>query len=292
MYGSITYLPTFLQVANGASPSNSGLLIVPVMLGLLSASATVGQIITRTGRYRVFPIIGMAVASLGLFLLSTLDVGSSRWESGLYMFVLGAGIGMVMQIMVLATQNEAPITDLGVATSTVTFFRTIGGSVGVSIFGALFASRLTQLLGGAVPEGMTPETISRLPLEQQAQTASAFADAITTVFLWAVPLVLAGWTLTWLIKERTLRTSSGDFAREAQIAGNGHGGTVDPAPAPRDSQPAGTAETDQDGTGRAGTDHSGAMIGVPEPNGNGHATRTRSGDGEGEREREHARRPA
>ena len=97
MYGAITYLPTFLQVANGASASNSGLLIVPVMAGLLSASITAGQIITRSGRYRVFPILGMALASLGLFLLSTLDVGSSRWESGLYMFVLGAGIGLVMQ---------------------------------------------------------------------------------------------------------------------------------------------------------------------------------------------------
>jgi len=261
MYGAITYLPTFLQVANGASASNSGLLIVPVMAGLLSASITGGQIITRTGRYRVFPILGMAVTSLGLFLLSTLDVGSSRWESGLYMFVLGAGIGLVMQVMVLATQNEAPITDLGVATSTVTFFRTIGGSVGVSIFGALFTSRLTHLLGSAVPENMTPAAINQLPLEQRAQTASAFADAITTVFLWAVPLVLVGWVLTWLLKEKTLRTSSGHVAREAEIAGNGHGGVLDYA-----------------------------VTGIPGSNGNGHSGT--NGDGEREREREHEPRPA
>jgi len=258
MYGAITYLPTFLQVANGASASNSGLLIVPVMAGLLSASITSGRIITRTGRYRLFPILGMAVASVGLFLLSTLDVGSSRWESGIYMFVLGAGIGLVMQVMVLATQNEAPIADLGVATSTVTFFRTIGGSVGVSIFGAVFTSRLTHLLGGAVPENLTPAAIKQLPLEQRAQTASAFADAITTVFLWAVPLVLVGWVLTWFLKEQTLRTSSGHVAREAEIAGDGPGDVLDLMPITAGS------------------------------NGNGHASTTTNGDGAREPEREHA----
>jgi hypothetical protein len=228
------------------------------MAGLLSASITAGQIITRTGRYRVFPVLGMALASLGLFLLSTLDVGSSRWESGLYMFVLGAGIGLVMQVMVLATQNEARITDLGVATSTVTFFRTIGGSVGVSIFGAVFTSRLTHLLGSAVPESMTPAAINQLPVEQKAQTAGAFADAITTVFLWAVPLVLVGWVLTWFLKERPLRTSSGHAAREAAIASNGHGDVVDL-----------TRITARN-------------------NGNGHASTTTNGDGDREPERENA----
>jgi len=258
MYGAITYLPTFLQVANGASASNSGLLIVPVMAGLLSASITSGQIITRTGRYRVFPMLGMAVASIGLFLLSTLDVGSSRWESSIYMFVLGAGIGLVMQVMVLATQNEAPIADLGVATSTVTFFRTIGGSIGVSLFGAVFTSRLTHLLGSAVPQNLTPAAINQLPLEQRAQTASAFADAITTVFLWAVPLVLVGWVLTWFLKEKTLRTSSGHVAREAEIAGDGHGDVLDLTPI------------------------------IAGSNGNGHASTTTNGDGAREPERDHA----
>lgn len=228
MYGAITYLPTFLQVANGASASNSGLLIVPVMIGLLGSSIIAGRIISRTGRYRRFPMIGMAVTSLGLFLLSTLDEGSSRWESGAHMFILGAGVGMVMQIMVLATQNEAPAADLGVATSTITFFRTIGGSVGVSIFGALFASRLTELLGSRVPENMTPGAINQLPADQKAQMASAFADAITGVFLWAVPLVLLGWALTWLLEEKPLRTSSGQVRRaQASAGGNGH----QPAPA-------------------------------------------------------------
>jgi EmrB/QacA subfamily drug resistance transporter len=215
LFGAITYLPTFLQVANGASASNSGLLLVPIMGGLLVASIAAGQIITRTGRYRRFPIVGMAVTALAMFLLSTLDTTSSRWESGAYMALLGAGVGMVMQILVLATQNEAPVEDLGVATSTVTFFRAVGGSVGVALFGALFAHRLTDLLGGTPAAGLTPAEIAQLPAAQQAQLAGAFSDAITMVFLYAVPLLVAGFVVSWLLRERPLRTASGEAQRGA-----------------------------------------------------------------------------
>jgi len=210
MFGAITYLPTFLQVANGASASNSGLLLVPLMGGLLTTSIFAGRIITRTGRYRRFPIIGMAVTTVALYLLSTLDTGSTRWESGFYMALLGAGIGMVMQILVMAVQNEAPVKDLGVATSTVTFFRAVGGSVGVALFGALFSHRVGELLGGSVPTGMTPTQIAALPPEQQAATAAAFADAITQVFLYSVPLVLAGFLVTWLLRDVPLRSRLGE----------------------------------------------------------------------------------
>jgi EmrB/QacA subfamily drug resistance transporter len=230
MFGSITYLPTFLQVANGASASNSGLLIVPVMLGLLSASMGAGQFITRTGRYRLFPIAGMALSTVGLFLLSTLDTGSSRWESAGYMFVLGAGIGFTMQVIVLATQNEAPVEHLGVATSTVTFFRTVGGSVGVALFGALFGSRLADLLGRAVPTNMTPADIGRLPATERAEVAEAFADAITGVFRIAVPVLVVGFLLTLLLREVPLRTASGQARRAAATSGSD---AVDPAGAVR-----------------------------------------------------------
>ena len=202
MFGAITYLPTFLQVANGASASNSGLLLVPLMGGMLIASISAGQIISRTGRYRHFPIIGMAVMSVGMFLLSTLDTGSSRLESGAYMVVLGAGIGMVMQILVIAVQNEAPVADLGVATSTVTFFRAVGGSVGVALFGALFSSRLNDLLAGGAPEGLTPEAIGQLPAAQRAELAGAFAESITMVFQYAVPLLLIGFGAHLAAQER------------------------------------------------------------------------------------------
>ena len=218
MFGAITYLPTFLQVANGTSASNSGLLLVPLMGGLLVSSITAGQIISRTGRYRRFPIAGMAVTTLGLYLLSTLDTGSTHWESGLYMAVLGAGIGMVMQILVMAVQNEAPVKDLGVATSTVTFFRAVGGSVGVALFGALFAHRVGEILGGSVPTGMTPTQIAALPPEAQAATAAAFADAITMVFLYSVPLVLLGFVVTWLLRDIPLRTQSGEVLLDGAAA--------------------------------------------------------------------------
>jgi EmrB/QacA subfamily drug resistance transporter len=208
MFGAITYLPTFLQVANGASASNSGLLLIPIMGGMLVASIAAGQTITRTGRYRRFPIAGTALTGLGLFLLSTLDTGSSRWESGLYMVLLGAGIGLVMQILVLAVQNEAPVADLGVATSSVTFFRAVGGSVGVALAGAVFNGRISDLLGDAAPTGMTPAQISQLPAADRTVLAGAFADAITPIFLYAVPLLVVGFLVTLLLRERPLRTAA------------------------------------------------------------------------------------
>jgi EmrB/QacA subfamily drug resistance transporter len=208
MFGAITYLPTFLQVANGASASNSGLLLVPLMGGMLTASITSGQVISRTGRYRVFPIIGTAVTTVAMFLLSTLDTASSRWESGAYMALLGVGLGMVMQIIILAVQNEAPIRDMGVATSTVTFFRTVGSSVGVALAGALFSSRLRELLGGDAPTGLTPEQITHLPASEHAQLSEAFADAITRVFAFGVPVLLVGFLITWLLREAPLRRAA------------------------------------------------------------------------------------
>jgi Major Facilitator Superfamily len=213
MYGSTTYLPGFLQVANGASASNSGLLLIPLLGGLIGASMVAGQVVARTGRYRGFPIVGMAVASLAMLLLSTLDTGSSRLESGAYMVLLGVGIGLVMQIMVLASQNEAPLADLGVATSTINFFRAVGGSVGVAVFGSLVSSRLGQLLGDTSSLALTPEQLHALPAAQQAVIGSAFADAVSRVFLFAVPVILVGFVLTWFLRETALRTSSGEVRR-------------------------------------------------------------------------------
>ena len=219
MYGAITYLPTLLQVANGATASDSGLLLVPLMLGLLGASTLSGQIISRTGRYRLFPIIGTAAAGVGLALLSTIETGTSRWESGAFMVVLGIGIGLTMQVMVLATQNETPVEDLGVATSTVTFFRTVGGSIGVALFGALYASRLGDLLGPGATD-LTPKEIAKLPAGERAHVASAFADAITGVFAYGIPVLIVGFLIALLLREVPLRTQSGQALR---ANGNGIG---------------------------------------------------------------------
>ena len=215
MFGAVTYLPTLLQIANGASASNAGLLLVPLMFGILGSSILSGQIISHTGRYRVFPVCGMAIGALGMYLLSTLGTGSTRLESGAYMAILGIGLGMVMQILVLAVQNEAPIEDLGVATSTVGFFRAVGGSVGVAAFGALFTSRITELLGAKASLHITPEVVRRLDPAARAATSEAFADAITRVFAFGVPLLLFGFVLSLFLKEKPLRTASGDIRRAA-----------------------------------------------------------------------------
>jgi predicted MFS family arabinose efflux permease len=213
MFGAVAYLPTLLQIANGASASNAGLLLVPLMVGVFGSSIVAGQIISRTGRYRFFPVCGMAIAGTGMYLLSTLGTESTRLESGLYMAILGVGIGMVMQILVLATQNEAPIDDLGVATSTVGFFRAVGGSVGVAAFGALFASRITELLGATANLNITPAAVRQLSPPARAATQAAFADAITRVFAFAVPLLVLGFVLAWFLKETPLLKVSGDIRR-------------------------------------------------------------------------------
>jgi EmrB/QacA subfamily drug resistance transporter len=226
MYGASTYLPTLLQVANGASASDSGLLLIPLMLGLLGASSFTGQVITRTGRYRVFPLIGTILATAGMFLLSTLDTGSSRWESGVYMAVLGMGLGFTMQVMIIATQNETPPEDLGVATSTVTFFRTVGGSIGVALFGTLFANRLTSLVGEAA-RGLTPEQIAHLPAGERAQMASAVAESITGVFAYGIPLFVIAFLVARMLRETPLRTESAEALRAEGAAAAGAPEVVD-----------------------------------------------------------------
>ena len=151
LFGSITYLPLFLQVVNGASPTASGLQLLPMMGGLLIASIGSGQLITRSGRYKVFPIVGTAVMVVGLYLLSLMDADTSVATASVYMFVLGLGLGLVMQVLVLAVQNAVPYSELGVATSGATLFRSIGGSFGASVLGAIFASQLTHNLAQAFP---------------------------------------------------------------------------------------------------------------------------------------------
>jgi MFS family permease len=213
MFGAISFLPLYLQVAGGVSPTNSGLLLVPLMLGLLAASIFAGQVITRTGRYRVLPITGTGVATLGMFLLSTLEPSTPRVVSGLFMAVLGIGLGLSMQVLVLATQNSVRVADLGVATSTVNFFRSVGGSVGVALFGALFNSRLvTELAGSGVPapDPITPTAIAALPTAEKATFVAGFSDALTGVFLIGVPVIGIGFLLSFLLREIPLRSTSGN----------------------------------------------------------------------------------
>ena len=212
MFGAIMYLPLYLQLVGGSSATNSGLLMLPLMGGLLAASIFSGNVITRTGRYRIFPIFGTLIAALGMFLLSTMSAHTAEPVAMAWMAVLGFGIGMTMQVMVLSSQNSVAVTEIGVATSTVTFFRSIGASVGVSLFGAIFNSRLAIEVAHALPGGAgrnvdanSLTAIRALPGEIRVHFIDAFARALTTVFEYAVPILLIGFVLSLLLPELPLR---------------------------------------------------------------------------------------
>ncbi|CAM5251560.1 DHA2 family efflux MFS transporter permease subunit [Streptomyces microflavus] len=219
MFGAMTYLPTFLQVVHGITPTMSGVHMLPMVLGLLLTSTASGQIVSRTGRWKVFPLAGTALTAAGLLLLHRLTPDSSTWEMSLYFFVFGAGLGLVMQVLVLVVQNAVSYQDLGVATSGATFFRSIGASFGVAIFGTVFTNRLTgqlesALAGRSVPPGADaerlaadPRAIQMLPADLRPSILSAYSTSITDVFLYAAPVVLVAFVLAWFLREDKLRGS-------------------------------------------------------------------------------------
>jgi EmrB/QacA subfamily drug resistance transporter len=217
MFGAITYLPLFLQVVQGASPTGSGLRMVPMMAGLLLTSIGTGQLISRWGRYTIFPVAGTAVAAVGLYLLSTMDATTSVLATSAYMFVLGFGLGAVMQVLVIAVQNAVDYRELGAATSGALFFRQIGGAFGVAVFGTIFsnalAGNLTRFLGDTLPAGMErigtdPGAVAQLPPEIQAGYTASYAASMQTVFLATVPVALVAFALTWMLPEVPLRTTT------------------------------------------------------------------------------------
>jgi MFS family permease len=211
LFGALTYLPLFQQIVRGASPTESGLQLVPVMAGVLIASVASGQIITRTGRYKAWPVAGTAVACAGMFALSTMDAATSTVLSAAEMFVLGLGLGMVMQVLVLAVQNAVPYEQLGVATSGATLFRSIGGSVGTAALGSIFTNRLDDVLaagGGPTEVGaLDPSAIAQLPAADRTVFISAFTDALDLVFLVAACVIAVAFVFTWLLEERPLRAT-------------------------------------------------------------------------------------
>jgi EmrB/QacA subfamily drug resistance transporter len=227
LFGSVTYIPLFLQVVNGATPTGSGLQMLPLMGGMLFTSILSGQLISRWGRYRVFPIVGTAVTALGLFLLSRMHAGTTVAEASLYMLVLGLGLGNVMQVLVIAVQNAVDYRDLGVATSGATLFRLIGGSLGTAVFGAIFASRLTTYLsshmaaGVELPTaGLTPQGLADMEPAIRALYIEGFTSALSVVFLSATVVAGIGFLLTWLVPELPLRHTiaavAKDIGREAE----------------------------------------------------------------------------
>ena len=219
MFGAITFLPQYMQIVKGVSPTISGLRLLPLIGGLLLTSITSGILISRWGRYKIFPIVGTALMTVGLYLLSMLGVHTGTLDSSLYMFVLGFGIGLVLQVLVIAVQNAVPYSDLGAATSGVTFFRSIGGSFGTAVFGAIFVAQLRSnlrrdLAGTPVPRGFNPSAgsspaaLAKLPPAVHAGYIQAFAASLHTVFLAAVPIAAVGFALSWLLKEIPLRQTT------------------------------------------------------------------------------------
>lgn len=223
LFGAVTYLPSYLQIVKSESPTGSGLRMVTLMGGLLASSIVTGQLVSRHGRYRVFPIVGTALMTIGLALCSLLGTATPLWLASLYMLVLGAGIGAVMPILTLVAQNAVEQRHLGVATSNATLFRQVGGSIGVSIFGAIFANRLAAELALRLPAGVRtpstdPRTVQALPPAVHDPYVAAFAAALQPVFLVAAAVALVAFGVSFLLRDVPLRDTSHAAARRGAAA--------------------------------------------------------------------------
>ncbi len=223
MFGAIIYLPIYLQIVQGSSPTTAGLQMIPMMAGLLALSIISGRVISRTGRYKVFPIIGMILSTIGMFMLSRIQVETPYWNIAIAMVILGAGLGCVMQVLVIAVQNAVKPNEIGVATSGATFFRSIGGTFGTAIFGAIMTSRLASNIEAALPPDMSGHvdvsamtnamsTMAQLPATIKAIVLEAFSNSIGVVFFVATFIVAIGIVLAFLLPEVKLRGLQGHAA--------------------------------------------------------------------------------
>ena len=227
MFGAISYLPTYLQIVTGVSATASGLLLLPLIGGLLVTSISSGRLITRTGHYKAYPIAGTALAAAGLYLLSTAGAGTSHLAFSLYLLVLGLGLGLFLQVMVLIVQNSAARRDLGAATSSVNFARQVGSSIGVALVGALFIHRLGGQLAHRLPaspashlsaaqvSSITPQGLAHLATPPRHVIAAAFAGALPPIYAYLIPLLALAFLLAVILKETPLHTRDGLDAAQA-----------------------------------------------------------------------------
>ncbi|MFL6108654.1 MAG: MDR family MFS transporter [Marmoricola sp.] len=224
MFGTITFLPQFQQFVQGQSATNSGLLLMPMMFSVMALSLGGGQVISRTGRYKAFLVVGMVLLGIGLYLFSTMDVGTGTGRTAVFMVVLGAGLGCLMQTTNLVAQNSVPLRDLGAGTGTFTFVRTLGGSIGVAALGAVYTHQLNGSLSdklgpradlGSKVSGLTPAALKGQP----EQFVSAFREAVASgthaIFLIASTLTILGFVIAWFVREVALRGSSPSTAENA-----------------------------------------------------------------------------
>jgi predicted MFS family arabinose efflux permease len=222
MFGTIIFLPFYMQAVMGLTPTQSGLGLLPMVIGLFSTSISSGRLISRTGRYKIYPIIGAAVLTFALLLLSRLRIDTPYWQLAIYMLAFGAGLGLTMQTIVTAVQNSVAMRDLGTATSATTFFRQMGGTIGAAVFGAILSNRLglhlTEQVGqaAAAAQGNATnniQTMQALPEPIKSIVLGAFTRALDDVFLAGLPVVLIALAVSLLIPEVPLRS------RERQPAG-------------------------------------------------------------------------
>jgi len=228
-FGATLFIPLFLQVVSGVSATNSGLLVLPLMLGTVPAAMITGRWVTRTGRYKAFPIWGLGLMAVGFALLALLDVDAAPWQVILPMFVMGVGMGAFSVVATLAGQNAVEHRDLGIATSVINFFRALGGTFGAALFNAVFANRLAHNLETYVPAAErtglpdpqvlqgSPKTIESLPPAVHRGVELAFAHSIQTVFVVAVPVCVAAFALMFRLREEPLRTTIGSDALTSAV---------------------------------------------------------------------------
>lgn len=233
MFGVMTFIPEYQQIVRGYSAMKSGLLMLPMIAGMMSAMIPSGRIISKTGKYRLFPIFGTAITAFGIWLFSHISLTTSQLMMSVWMLVLGFGVGLYMQVMTLAVQNSIDRKDMGAATSVVTFFRSMGASFGTALFGALLTARLTHYLLQYLPTSATSHLstkslqqstsgLSKLPPSLVHDVMNAFAHAFSDVFLIAVPLAVVAFALSFMLREAPLKTSTREVAEgesfEAQQA--------------------------------------------------------------------------
>ena len=222
MFGAMIFIPVYLQVVDGMSPTRSGLAMLPMVVGIFTTSIGAGQLMSRNGRYKIYPILGASIVTVALVLLSRLDSDTPYWVAGLSMFAMGLGLGFTMQVLVVVVQNSVDRSDMGVATASVAFFRQMGGSFGTALFGAILSSRLAVHLADAMrdaPAGTSPavlgnpdglandvQAIQDLPGPLNDLVTGAFSNALHDMFLSAVPLVLVALAVALFLKEIPLGT--------------------------------------------------------------------------------------
>lgn len=236
MFGTMAYIPTYLQMVHSMSPTAAGLMMTPMMVGMLLTSISVGQIISRTGKYRLYPVVGLLIMAVALYLLSTLQSSTPLWQTGVYLFVMGFGLGTGMQVLVLVVQNSFPVAMVGTATAANNFFRQIGGAVGSSIVGSIFIHRMQDLAGQRIPAALeqiktaspqaaaelarsagpdgfsmkslgslTPSVLDSLPAPIHEALISSYNDGLTPIFLMLAPVLVLAAAVVFFVREDPLK---------------------------------------------------------------------------------------